>query len=225
MLISDKLCVVKSKIVAATTKSARAPESVELVAVTKTFPTEAIQQAIDAGHYLFGENRLQELVEKVPQLPPKVRWHLIGHLQSNKVRKALPLVEAVHSVDSLDLARRIYRIGGELGRTPDVYLEVNVAAEASKFGFAPAALEECFEELLALDGLPIRGLMTVPPAGDSPEDSRPHFAALRELRDRLEIRGGRKLPGLSMGMSGDYEVAIEEGSTLVRVGSAIFGGR
>lgn len=225
MLIPDNLTLVKSKIVAAVARSGRQLQEVELIAVSKTFPIESIREALSSGCQVFGENRVQELLSKAPALPEDTRWHLIGHLQSNKVRKVLPVVEAIHSVDSVDLARQIHRIGGEVGRQPQVFLEVNVSGEASKFGFEPAKLEQEYEVLLALEGLNITGLMTVPPVGDSPEDSRRHFAALRELRDRLQARSGHPLPGLSMGMSGDYEVAIEEGSTHVRVGSAIFGGR
>lgn len=225
MLIRDKLCVVKSKIVAAATRTGRNPAEIELIAVTKTFSPETIHEAVDAGQILFGENRVQELLSKVPLLPSHVRWHLIGHLQSNKVRKVLPVVEAIHSVDSLDLARNIQRIAGELGVVSRIYLEVNVSGEASKFGFEPSRLEADLEELLVLDHVYVTGLMTVPPIGESGDDSRRHFVALRELRDRLETRGGRPLPGLSMGMSGDYETAVEEGATIVRVGSAIFGGR
>jgi pyridoxal phosphate enzyme (YggS family) len=225
MLIRDKLCVVKSKIVAAATRTGRNPADIELIAVTKTFSPEIIHEAVDAGQILLGENRVQELLSKVPVLPSHVRWHLIGHLQSNKVRKVLPVVEAIHSVDSLDLARNIQRIAGELGVVSRIYLEVNVSGEASKFGFEPPRLEAELEDLLALDHLDVAGLMTVPPMGESGDDSRRHFVALRELRDRLETRGGRPLPGLSMGMSGDYETAVEEGATIVRVGSAIFGGR
>lgn len=225
MLIRDKLCVVKSKIVAAATRSGRNSDQVELIAVTKTFSPEIIHEAVMGGQKLFGENRVQELMSKVPVLPHDVRWHLIGHLQSNKVRKVLPVVEAIHSVDSLDLARNIHRIAGELEVVSQIYLEVNVSGEASKYGFEPARLEAELEELLALDRLNVVGLMTVPPIGESGEESRRYFVALRELRDRLETRSGKRLPGLSMGMSGDYEVAVEEGATIVRVGSAIFGGR
>ncbi|MEZ0390058.1 MAG: YggS family pyridoxal phosphate-dependent enzyme [Verrucomicrobium sp.] len=225
MLIPDNLNLVKSKIVAAVARSGRHLREVELIAVSKTFPIESIREALNTGCNLFGENRVQELISKVPALPATTRWHLIGHLQSNKVRKVLPIVEAIHSVDSLDLARQIHRIGGEVDRHPSLFLEVNVSGEASKFGFEPEQLERDFEALLSLEGLHITGLMTVPPVGESPEDSRRYFVALRELRDRLQDRSGRSLPGLSMGMSSDYEVAIEEGSTHVRVGSAIFGGR
>lgn len=225
MDIRDKLCVVKSKIVAAATKSQQIARDITLVAVSKTFPPEVVQEAVEAGQMVFGENRVQELLSKVPVLPPQLQWHLIGHLQSNKVRKVLPLVVAIHSVDTVALAGQIDRIAGELELEARVYLEVNVSGEGSKFGFEPQLLEAEMENLLKFRRIKIEGLMTVPPYSENPEDSRRYFAALRELRDRLEALGGVRLPGLSMGMSGDYEVAIEEGATIVRVGSAIFGQR
>lgn len=225
MQIHEKLGLVQSKIAEAARRSGRQPDDVELVAVTKTFPVGVIREAFDAGHRLFGENRVQELLAKQPLLPSSVRWHLIGHLQSNKVRKVLPVVEAIHSVDSLDLARDINRIAAESGATPRVFLEVNVAGEASKHGFPPAELEAALDGVLSLDRLEIQGLMCVPPISAEPEDSRKHFIFLRELRDKLERLAGIPFRGLSMGMSGDYQVAVEEGATLVRVGSAIFGGR
>jgi pyridoxal phosphate enzyme (YggS family) len=225
MFLHDNLISVQSKIAAAAERSGRKATDVELVAVTKTFPVEVIREALEAGQRLFGENRVQELLSKQPALPSSVRWHLIGHLQSNKVRKVLPVVEAIHSVDSVDLARDINRIAAELGQFPKVYLEVNVAGEASKHGFAPDKLEAGLEELLALDRLEIQGLMCVPPISKEPEESRKHFAFLREYRDKLEKEAGVPFPALSMGMSGDYEIAVEEGATVVRVGSAIFGGR
>ncbi len=216
---------VQSAIAAAAARAGRKGDEVELVAVTKTFGVEVIREAVEAGHLLLGENKVQEMLRKAPDLPAKVRWHLIGHLQSNKVRKVLPVAEMIHSVDSLALAQDIDRIAAELGLFPKVLLEVNVAAEASKHGFAPALLESQMEELLALDRVEIHGLMCIPPAGKEAEDSRRHFVFLREYRDRLEQRAGTKFAALSMGMSGDYAVAVEEGATLVRVGSAIFGAR
>ncbi len=210
---------------AACNRSARALGEVDLLAVSKTFPVEAILEAVDAGQTLFGENKVQELLAKQPALPSKVRWHIIGHLQSNKVRKCLPLVQAIHSVDSLELAQDINRIGGELGLFPKVYLEVNVAAESTKYGFKPELLKQQLEALYALDRLEIQGLMCIPPFEANAEHSRRYFVFLRKLRDELEHLGGAPLPKLSMGMSHDFEIAIEEGSTIVRVGSAIFGSR
>ncbi len=225
MFLHENLIAVQSKIADAAARAGRKASDIELVAVTKTFPVEVIREAVEAGQRLFGENRVQELLAKQPELPSSLRWHLIGHLQSNKVRKALPVVEAIHSVDSLGLARDINRIASELGQYPKIYLEMNVAAEASKHGFAPSRLEADLEGLLALDRLEIQGLMCVPPISKEPEDSRKHFVFLREFRDKLEKLAGTPLPSLSMGMSGDYEIAVEEGATIVRVGSAIFGGR
>lgn len=225
MDIREKLQLVLDRIATAAAKAGRSADDVELVAVTKTFGTEVIREVVDAGQLLLGENKVQELLRKVPDLPAKVRWHLIGHLQSNKVRKVLPVAEMIHSVDSLDLAADMDRIAGELGLFPKVLLEVNVAGEASKHGFTPAMLEAQMETLLACSRLEIHGLMCIPPISKEPEDSRKHFVFLREFRDHLEQRAGTKFTTLSMGMSGDYPVAVEEGATLVRVGSAIFGSR
>lgn len=223
--IQENLDIVKEKICAATARSGRKADDVELVVVTKTYDAEIIREAVDAGHRLFGENRVQELLSKQPQLPSSLRWHLIGHLQANKVRKVLSNVELIHSVDSLGLAQDINRIAAEMGLHPKILLEVNVAVEASKHGFAPDKLESDLEELYKLERLEIQGLMCVPPLSANPEDSRKHFIMLRALRDKLEKLAGAPFPALSMGMSGDYAVAVEEGATLVRVGSAIFGKR
>lgn len=223
--IAVQLEAVQARIAAACERAGRKAGAVELLAVSKTFPVEVIEDAVAAGQLLFGENKVQELLAKQPLLPSRLQWHIIGHLQSNKVRKILPVVQAVHSVDSLDLARDINRIGGELGLFPKVYLEVNVAAESTKYGFKPDALKQQLEELYALDRLEIQGLMCIPPFELNPENSRKSFVFLRTLRDELEKAGGAPLPRLSMGMSHDFDVAIEEGATIVRVGSAIFGSR
>lgn len=196
-----------------------------LAAVSKTHAPEAVAEALDAGQLLFAESRVQEARVKIPQLPARARWHFIGHLQKNKIRHALPLFELLHSVDSLALAEDISRIAAELGLFPRVLLEVNVAGEGSKFGFQPDTLRRELEPLLALERLQIEGLMTIAPLASEPEASRPHFIALRLLRDELAAAAGAPLPQLSMGMSGDFEIAIAEGATLVRVGSAIFGAR
>ena len=223
--IAARLQAIQDRITAAATRSRRDPATMELLAVSKTFPVDIIQEAADAGQLLFGENKVQEVMAKAPQLPARLQWHLIGHLQSNKVRKILPLVKAIHSIGSLDLARDVDRIAGELGLYPKVYLEVNLAAESSKHGFTADTLRARLEELYALRRLEIQGLMCIPPFDANPENSRRYFVALRTLRDELEKVGGGPLPQLSMGMSHDFEVAIEEGATIVRVGSAIFGGR
>lgn len=223
--IAEYLEAIHGRMADACTRSGRKPEAVELLAVSKTFPVEVIEEAVSAGQTLFGENKVQELLAKQPALPSRLRWHIIGHLQSNKVRKVLPVVQAIHSVDSVELARDINRIGAELGLFPKVYLEVNVAAESTKYGFKPAALKQQLEELYAFDRLEIQGLMCIPPFEPNAELSRKYFVFLRGLRDELEKIGGAPLPRLSMGMSHDFEIAIEEGSTIVRVGSAIFGSR
>jgi pyridoxal phosphate enzyme (YggS family) len=203
----------------------RDPGSVQLVAVSKSHPPEAIAEVMDAGQMLFGENRVQEAKSKIPQLPAKARWHFIGHLQKNKIRMALPLFEMIQSVDSLELAQQIDRVAAESGLFPRVLLEVNTGGESSKFGFSPEGLRAAMEDLLQLERIQIEGLMTIPPPAPKPEVNRPYFAMLRELRDDLEGEFRISLPELSMGMSDDYTAAIAEGATIVRVGTAIFGKR
>ena len=223
--IEGNLDRVRSAIATAAEKSGRHPEDIQLVAVSKTHPAESVHAALDAGQILFGESRVQEARAKIPLLPSSLRWHFIGHLQKNKIRHALPLFELLQSIDSLALAQDVDRIAGEDGLRPHVLLEVNVAGEGSKFGFQPDALRAQLEALLQLNRLTIEGLMTIPPLAPEPESSRKYFAALRELRDVLEREFRVQLPHLSMGMSDDFPVAIEEGATLVRVGTAIFGKR
>jgi pyridoxal phosphate enzyme (YggS family) len=223
--IAENLEAIRHRIHESALRSGRAAESVELLAVSKTHPVETIQQAVEAGQLRFGENRVQEILLKQPQLPGKLQWHLIGPLQSNKVRKILPCVEMIHAVDSLDIARDINRIAGELGLHPRVLIEINLATESTKHGFNVTQIREQLESLYSLDRLYIQGVMCIPPFDPVPEKTRPYFAKLRELRDDLEKLGGAPLPQLSMGMSHDFETAIEEGSTIVRVGSAIFGSR
>jgi len=224
--IAERLASIHADIAAAAGRAGRDPADVELIAVSKTQPPEAVLEALDAGQTLFGENRVQEAKAKIPLLPGRTRWHLIGHLQKNKIRHALALnFELIHSVDSLDLARDLHRIADEGGLSPRILLEVNVAGESTKFGFPPERLRSQMEELLALDRLNIDGLMCLPPLAPKAEDSRKYFVALREARDRLQTEFRMSLPQLSMGMSGDFGVAVEEGATLVRVGTAIFGER
>ncbi len=207
-------------------KASRAPEDWPgLVAVSKTQPPESLREAVDHGLLLFGESRVQEAKAKIPFLPSRCHWHFIGHLQKNKIRQALPLFELFHGVDSVETAREIQRIAAEFSVQPQVLLEVNLAGEASKFGFKPEALPEQIDSLLKLSFLQIEGLMTIPPPAPVAENSRRYFAALRELRDTLSKRCGIPLHTLSMGMSDDYPVAVEEGATLVRIGSALFGPR
>lgn len=223
--IAANLERVHERIAAAATKSGRSPNEIELVAVSKTHSAEKVRAAIDAGQTLFGESRVQEARAKIPLLPSRLRWHFIGHLQKNKIRHALPLFELFHGIDSLALAQDLERIADEEGSRPRILLEVNLAAEASKHGFAAETLRDAMEELLSLGRLSIEGLMAIPPIAPEAESSRPYFIGLRKLRDELESEFSLRLPQLSMGMSGDYLVAIEEGATLVRVGTAIFGER
>jgi pyridoxal phosphate enzyme (YggS family) len=224
--IADNLAEVRAVIADAASRAGRSADDIELVAVSKTHPPEAVQEALDAGQAVFGESRIQEARAKLPLCAGRARWHFIGHLQRNKIRHALSLsFELLHGVDSLDIARDLDRIAAEAGVHPRILLEVNVAGESTKFGFSPAKLREQLEELLALERLQIEGLMTIAPFAPEAEASRPHFVALRELRDQVQAEFRLPLPRLSMGMSGDYAVAIEEGATLVRVGTAIFGTR
>ena len=216
---------IRQRIAAAAQRSGRGAEAVELLAVSKTFPAELIAEAAAAGQRLFGESRAQECLEKIPALSPQLRWHFIGHLQSNKVRKVLPLCEAFHSVDSTALALDFERISQEEGCRPQIYLQVNVAGDGRKFGFTAGSVRQEIGPLLELKRVEVVGLMTIPPMVADPELSRQHFASLRELRDQIVAETGTPLPGLSMGTSGDFEVAIEEGATIVRVGSVLFGAR
>lgn len=223
--IAENLAAVRQTIADAIARAGRRPEDVTLIAVSKTHPPESVREALEAGQLYFGESRVQEARTKAALLPARIRWHNIGHLQKNKVRAALPLFELLHGIDSLELARELQRIATADGFRPAVLLEVNVAGESTKFGFDPARLPEQMEELLTLDRLDLQGLMGMAPFDPDPERARPSFRQLRELRDTLARDFGAGLPTLSMGMSGDYAVAIEEGATMVRVGSAIFGER
>jgi pyridoxal phosphate enzyme (YggS family) len=223
--IAENLQRVREQIGQAAAKAGRAVDEIELVAITKTHSAEKVREAIEAGQILFGESRVQEARVKIPELPSNLRWHFVGHLQRNKIRHALPLFEVIHSVDSLVLAQEMNRIAEEEGMHPRVLLQVNVAGEGSKFGFAPNTLREQMEELLALPRLSIEGLMCIPPVAKEAEASRKVFVQLRDLRDALEKEFDLKLPQLSMGMTNDFPIAVEEGATLVRVGTAIFGER
>jgi len=216
---------VREQIARAATKIGRDVDEIELVAISKTHPAERVREAHEAGQSLFGESRVQEARVKIPELPSAIHWHFVGHLQKNKIRHALPLFEMIHSVDSLVLAQEINRIAEEEGLHPCVLLEVNVAGEGSKFGFKPETLRAEMELLLALPRLTIEGLMTIPPLAEEAEASRKFFVQLRDLRDALEKQFDVTLPHLSMGMTNDFPVAVEEGATLVRVGTAIFGER
>jgi PLP dependent protein len=225
MGVAENLERVSDQIMQSAAKASRPANDIELVAITKTHPAEKVRKAVDAGHTLFGESRVQEARAKIPELPSNLRWHFVGHLQKNKIRHALPLFELFHGVDSLALAQEINRIAAEEGTHPGVLLEVNVAEEGSKFGFKAGTLRAEMESLLALPRLSIEGLMCIPPLAEEAESSRKFFVRLRELRDSLEKEFDVNFPYLSMGMTQDFSIAVEEGATLVRVGTAIFGER
>jgi PLP dependent protein len=225
MDIAENLERVCEQVRQAAIKAARAVDQIELVAITKTHPAERVREAVQAGHRLFGESRVQEARAKIPELPSNLRWHFVGHLQKNKIRHALPLFELFHGVDSFGLAQEMSRIAAEEGMHPRMLLEINVAEEGSKFGFRAESLRAEIESLLALPRLSIEGLMCIPPLAEEPEASRKFFVQLRELRNSLEKEFDVKLPHLSMGMTQDFWIAVEEGATLVRVGTAIFGER
>ena len=224
-LIAENLERVREQIAQAAAKAGRSADELELVAISKTHDAAKVREAIEAGQRLFGESRVQEARAKIPELPSNLRWHFVGHLQKNKIRHALPLFELTHSVDSLALAEDVNRIAEEDGLHPRVLLEVNVAGEGSKFGFQPDRLRAEMESLLALPRLSILGLMTIPPIAEEAEASRKYFVQLRELRARLQTEFHVDLAQMSMGMTQDFAVAVEEGATLVRVGTAIFGER
>ncbi len=219
-------CVsVRDSVAEAARRAGRDPASVRLVAVCKTHPASAVAEAASTGQRTFGESRVQEARDKIPSCPPGLDWHFIGHLQKNKVRQALPLFSFFHSIDSPALAQAMDRIAGETGKEVEGLLEVNVSGEETKHGFTPEELRREFAALSKLPHLRIRGLMTMAPYSENPEDARPVFRALRQLRDELQSAHGHPLPELSMGMSGDFLPAIAEGATLVRIGSSIFGAR
>ena len=227
MSIESKLTEIRRQIRATALKAGRDPAAVRLVAVSKTKPAEMVNEAVRAGQRLFGENYVQELAAKAPAVAQPVEWHFIGHLQSNKVRQIAGLVTMIHSVDRLSLAEEIDRQWAKLGKSCEVLVQVKVSGETTKSGTTTAAAVELLRGVATLPRLRVRGLMTMPPFFDDPEAARPYFRALRQLSEEI---GRLAIPGvamaeLSMGMSGDFEVAIEEGATLVRVGSAIFGER
>src|SRR5947209_781142 len=223
--IAENLERVRERIAQAASKSGRSADEVELVAISKTHEAAKVREAIEAGQNLFGESRVQEARIKIPDLPSNLHWHFVGHLQKNKIRHALPLFEMIHSIDALALAQDINRIAEEDGLHPRVLIEVNMAGEGSKFGFQPEKLRAEMESLLALPRLSMLGLMAIPPIAEEAEASRKYFVELRELRDRLQTEFHVDLAQLSMGMTQDFAIAVEEGATLVRVGTAIFGER
>ncbi|MBN1829719.1 MAG: YggS family pyridoxal phosphate-dependent enzyme [Deltaproteobacteria bacterium] len=225
--VRENITRIKDRISEAAGRAGRNPAAVRLMAVTKTVEDDRIQAAIEAGITLMGENYVQEAKRKIELMGKDVQWHMIGHLQSNKAKYAVRLFDMIHSVDSLDLARELDRRSREAGRVIDVLLEVNLSGEESKSGCSP---DEAFNLAVGCSGFPnlaLKGLMTMPPWCEDPEAARPYFRKLCELKERIN---GKKLPGialneLSMGMSGDYEVAVSEGATIIRIGTAIFGPR
>jgi PLP dependent protein len=223
--IAKNLTEVNDRIASAALRAGRIPASVRLVAVSKTVDLDRIRAAIAAGQRLFGENYLQEAREKIDALGHAVSWHLVGHLQSNKAKSAVELFDLIHGVDSLKLAQTLEKAAAARGRFQEILLQVNLAGEASKAGAAPENVALLLEEVQRLPHLQVEGLMTMPPYFSDPEEARPFFRVLRELAERLRDTSGLPLRELSMGMSGDFEVAVEEGATLVRVGTAIFGTR
>jgi len=219
---AERLERVRARMAAACERAGRSLDAVRPVAVSKTKPAEAVCELAACGQTLFGENRVQEAQTKIPRCPPNLEWHLIGHLQTNKAKQAVRLFRMIHSVDSIKLLETLDRCAA----TPlPVLLQVNVSGEASKFGMRPEDLETAIETANTLQKVEVHGLMTIPPFSPDPEKTRKHFAALRELRDRTSAATATPLPELSMGMSNDFEVAIEEGATFVRVGTDLFGRR
>jgi pyridoxal phosphate enzyme (YggS family) len=223
--IADILEEVRARVAAACAKAGRRPEDVEIVGVTKTHGPDVVREAWEAGLRRFGENRVQEAAWKIPEGPSGAEWHLVGHLQRNKVRPALELFSVIHSVDSARLLEQLERVADECGRRPEILLEINVSGESSKDGLKPEAVPEVLELALGCRNVTLTGLMTMAPFCPDPEQARPVFARLREARDRWEREFGVGLPNLSMGMSNDYAVAVEEGATWLRLGTVLFGER
>lgn len=227
MSVAENLGQIRERVRQAALRAGREPDAVRLVAVSKTKPAAAIEEAFACGQQIFGENYVQELVGKKGELPPEISWHFIGNLQSNKVRQIAGMVDLIHSVDRLSLAGEIDRQWGGLGKVCEVLIQVNISREETKGGTSSEELFQLVRDVARLPNLRVVGLMTMPPFFDDPEGARPYFRELRELAGKLEAAAipGVEMRELSMGMSGDFEAAIEEGATLVRVGSALFGER
>jgi len=226
-LIKSNLARIRERIESAARRAGRDPGTIRLVAVSKTVAPERIREAVESGVHILGENYLQEAQGKIEVLGAGISWHFIGHLQKNKAKYAIRLFDLIHSVDSIALAEELNRAGQKQGKVQAILLQVDLSGEETKFGASEGEIFQMAERISGLKGVFVRGLMAMPPFSDDPEDSRPYFQKLRALRDRL---ARMKIPGvfaeeLSMGMSGDFEVAIEEGATLVRIGTAIFGPR
>jgi pyridoxal phosphate enzyme (YggS family) len=223
--IENNLCEIKQQIADAAVRAGRNPEDVKLIAVSKTFSSEYVQAAYECGQRAFGENRIQELEEKFRILPEDIEWHLIGHLQGNKVARAVQCADYIHSIDSLKLLKRVIRLAEEAEVCPKVLLEINISGEESKFGATEADVLEMAREANASKNVELVGLMTMAPLGADKDELRAVFGGLRKIRDSLESKWDIKLPELSMGMSSDFDIAVEEGATFVRVGTSIFGKR
>ena len=226
--IVSNLAAIRARIAAAAAAAGRAPEEVRLLAVSKTFSADHVRAAYAAGQRDFGENKVQEALQKIAATAElEIRWHLIGHLQSNKVKKAAPAFAAIHAIDSIDLVRRVDEVAVEREASPDLYIQVDLAGESTKFGAPEADVPAIAQAAAGCRAARLRGLMLLPPWFDDPEHARPYFRRLRALRERLVEDGidETRMRELSMGMSHDFDVAIQEGATLVRVGTAIFGKR
>lgn len=222
---AERLACVKQRVADAARRVARDPDEISIVAVSKRFGPDAVRAASESGQIVFGENRVQEARQKIPLCPSHLEWHMIGHLQGNKIRDAVRLFSFVHSVDSVRLLEALDAACGEACVEMPIFLEVNVSGEASKFGVNPDELPLVLERTTSLLNLQVIGLMTMPPLTEDPEGARPFFAKLRELRDRCGAEAGIPLPELSMGMTHDFDVAVEEGATWIRLGSVLFGPR
>lgn len=225
MSIAENLASIQQRIAVACARAGRDLASVQLLAVSKGMPPEVIREAADCGLTVFGESKVQEAKGKISLCPGRLRWQMIGHLQSNKCRDAVHFFEMIQSVDSADLAREINKCADKQAKTMPILLEVNLAGEATKFGFKADQLLAELDAINALPRIEIHGLMMIAPWTPEPEKIRPLFRQLRELKTQCEAKLGAPLPHLSMGMSGDFEVAIEEGATIVRVGTSLFGSR
>jgi hypothetical protein len=225
--IKENLEKVRNRMDGAARRTGRKPEDITLVAVTKTYPAETIKQGIEAGIGIIGENRVQEAVQKYPQIGSGIEWHLIGHLQSNKAKKAVEIFSLIQSIDSVNLAREVGRRAGEIGKLQNILLEVNTSEEPQKYGFPTADVVKAVNELKDVTGIKVLGLMTVGPLTDDVEKVRKAFRKLRTVFDEISgmVFSNVEMKHLSMGMSGDFEIAIEQGSNMVRIGSAIFGAR
>lgn len=225
MDLAENIESIRKRIAAACDRTEREPSSVTLLAVSKTHPPETVSEAAKLGLTMFGENKVQEAKAKIPLCPSRLRWHMLGHLQTNKCRDAVELFEMIQSVDSFHLAEEINKRAEQASKRMPILLEVNAGGEASKFGYRPEQLLVDLPRINQLPRLELEGLMTIPPWSPNPEKARPMFRQLRELKEKCEEILSTPLPHLSMGMSGDFEVAIEEGATLVRIGTALFGER